>query len=126
MAAGGVSQGVWLGEAELRPEKGGKWQRLAVRCRVLVEPINRPTALRSRGTWGWYSRAGVTMLRAYVAHAACVCVQVLAGVKERLEASDKTIASWAEEKPWIKEEDIKDVTEKVSSVLRALLTLSTK
>lgn len=50
-----------------------------------------------------------------------VCVQVLAGVKERVEASDKTIASWAEEKPWIKEEDTKDVTEKVSSVLRALL-----
>jgi hypothetical protein len=58
-----------------------------------------------------------------VAHVLRVRVQVLAGVKERVEASDKTIASWAEDKPWIKEEDTKDVAEKVRGVglLRALL-----
>lgn len=65
------------------------------------------------------STAGLTMLCVCVAHMLRVCAQVLAGVKERLEASDKTIASWAEDKPWIKEEDTKDVAEKVSSMLRA-------
>lgn len=40
-------------------------------------------------------------------------MQVLAGVRERLEAADKTIASWAEDKPWINENDTKSVVEKV-------------
>lgn len=44
---------------------------------------------------------------------ACCCVQVLASVQERVEAAEKTIASWAEDKPWINENDTKSVVEKV-------------
>ena len=49
---------------------------------------------------------------------ACVCcachpVQVLASVKEGVEAAEKTIASWAEDKPWINENDTNSAVEKV-------------
>jgi hypothetical protein len=50
--------------------------------------------------------------------------QILAGVKERLEAAEKTIAGWAEDKPWINENETKSAVEKVSSTgVRALVRL---
>lgn len=38
-------------------------------------------------------------------------------MRERIEAVEKTIASWAEEKPWINENDTKTVNDKVSVCL---------
>lgn len=35
---------------------------------------------------------------------------------ERLEAVEKTIATWAEDKPWINENDTKSVVDKVSTL----------
>lgn len=46
-----------------------------------------------------------------------VLLQVLTAVKERVEAAEKTIASWSEEKPWITEEETKTATEKVCWLL---------
>jgi hypothetical protein len=44
-------------------------------------------------------------------------VQILAGVRERLEAAEKTIAGWAEDKPWINENETKSAVEKVSGAV---------
>jgi len=44
-------------------------------------------------------------------------LQVLTAVKERVEAAEKTIASWSEEKPWITEEETKSASEKVCCLL---------
>lgn len=40
-------------------------------------------------------------------------LQVLEGVKGRIEAVEKTIATWSEEKPWINENETKSAVEKV-------------
>lgn len=41
--------------------------------------------------------------------------EVLTAVKERVEAAEKTIASWSEEKPWITEEETKSASEKLDA-----------
>jgi len=41
--------------------------------------------------------------------------EVLAAVRERVEAAEKTIASWSEEKPWITEEETKTASEKLDA-----------
>jgi hypothetical protein len=40
---------------------------------------------------------------------------VLAAVKEQSEAADKLIASWADTKPWINENDTKAASDKVGA-----------
>jgi hypothetical protein len=40
---------------------------------------------------------------------------VLSAVKEQAEAADKLIASWADTKPWINENDTKAAADKVAS-----------
>lgn len=51
----------------------------------------------------------------------CVVVQILADVRERLEAAEKTIASWAEDKPWINENETKSAVEKVRRTHNVML-----
>jgi hypothetical protein len=45
-------------------------------------------------------------------------LQVLSAVKEQTEAAEKLIASWADTKPWINENDTKAASDKVRALGR--------
>jgi hypothetical protein len=47
---------------------------------------------------------------------------VLAAVKEQSDAAEKLIASWADTKPWINENDTKAASDKVSNVRECRLS----